>query len=147
MLRIAIIVTPVGRDLGVACKLLYARISLGRLLTCCSWKSLLCKLMSWVQTITSQMLLAQIGPAKAKIIYATVTVTQKMAQKWQLEGTLFDTCNCETLCPCVYFQAPQGEDCRATAVWHIEKGYYGDTRLDDFTIAGIIYATQNLLTG
>jgi hypothetical protein len=68
-----------------------------------------------------------------------------MAKKWQLEGTLFDACNCQTLCPCVYFQPPQGDDCRATFVWHIEKGFYGDTRLDDFTMAEIIYATQNPL--
>jgi hypothetical protein len=81
------------------------------------------------------------------MIYATVRVTQVMAQKWQLEGSLFDACNCETLCPCVYFQAPQGEDCRITTVWHIEKGYYGDTRLGDFTMAGIIYATQNPFMG
>jgi hypothetical protein len=70
-----------------------------------------------------------------------------MAKKWQLEGTLFDACNCQTLCPCVYFQPPQGDDCRATFVWHIEKGFYGDTRLDDFTMAEIIYATQNPLIG
>ena len=81
------------------------------------------------------------------MIYATVRVTQVMEQKWQLQGSLFDACNCETLCPCVYFQAPQGEDCRITTVWHIEKGYYGDTRLDDFTMAGIIYATQNPFMG
>src|SRR5687768_14723981 len=68
-----------------------------------------------------------------------------MAQKWQLEGTIFDACNCQTLCPCVYFQPPQGEDCRATFVWQIEKGYYKDTRLDDFTMAEIIYTTQNPL--
>ena len=31
MLRIAIIVTPVGRDFGVACKILYRKIRLGRI--------------------------------------------------------------------------------------------------------------------
>lgn len=46
-----------------------------------------------------------------------------------------------------YFQAPQGEDCRVRAVWHIDNGRYGDTRLDDFTMAGIICATQNPLMG
>jgi hypothetical protein len=49
------------------------------------------------------------------------------------------------LCPRVYFQPPQGADCRAIFVWHIEKGYYKDTRLDDLTMAQIIYATQNPL--
>jgi hypothetical protein len=88
-------------------------------------------------------------PAASKndLCNGTSSLSNNMAQKWQLEGTLFDACNCETLCPCVYFQAPQGEDCRATAVWHIEKGNYGETRLDDFTMAGIIYSTQNPLMG
>jgi hypothetical protein len=31
MLRIAIIVTPVGRDFGAACKILYKKIRLGRI--------------------------------------------------------------------------------------------------------------------
>jgi hypothetical protein len=35
MLRIAIIVTPIGRDLGVACKMLYNRIRLSWILTQC----------------------------------------------------------------------------------------------------------------
>ncbi len=70
-----------------------------------------------------------------------------MAEKWRLEGTVFDACNCETLCPCVYFQAPNNEDCRPTAVWHVEKGNYGKTGLNNFTIAGVIYATQNPLMG
>ncbi|MBI2126616.1 MAG: DUF1326 domain-containing protein [Thaumarchaeota archaeon] len=70
-----------------------------------------------------------------------------MPEKWKLEGTVFDACNCQTLCPCVYFQAPNGSDCRATGVWHIEKGNYGKTKLDDFTVAGVLYATQNPLMG
>ncbi len=70
-----------------------------------------------------------------------------MAEKWKLEGTIFDACNCTTLCPCVYFQAPHNADCRATAVWHIEKGNYGGTKLENFTMAVVLYSTQNPLMG
>ena len=70
-----------------------------------------------------------------------------MAEKWRLEGTVFDACNCETLCPCVYFQAPNNPDCRLAAVWHINKGRYGNTSLDNFTMAVVGYATQNPLMG
>lgn len=70
-----------------------------------------------------------------------------MPDKWRLEGTVFDACNCETLCPCVYFQAPHAGDCQVVAVWHIEKGFYGKTHLDNFTIAVVAYATQNPLMG
>ena len=70
-----------------------------------------------------------------------------MAEKWRLEGTVFDACNCETLCPCVYFQPPNNDDCRVAAVWHIEKGHYGKTSLDNFHMAVLGYATQNPLMG
>jgi len=70
-----------------------------------------------------------------------------MAEKWQLEGTVFDACNCTTLCPCVYFQPPNNDDCQVSAVFHIDKGNYGKTTLDNFTIAVVAYATQNPLMG
>lgn len=70
-----------------------------------------------------------------------------MAEKWQLEGTLFDACNCLTLCPCNFFQNPTGSDCRAVAVWHIEKGNLGATKLDGLTTAGLIFANGNPLHG
>ena len=70
-----------------------------------------------------------------------------MAEKWRLEGTVFDACNCETLCPCVYFQPPNNADCQVTGVWHVEKGNYGDTSLNNFHIALVAYATQNPLMG
>ncbi len=70
-----------------------------------------------------------------------------MADKWRLEGTVFDACNCTTLCPCVYFQPPNNADCRVAAVWRIEKGNYGKTKLNDSTIALVGYATQNPLMG
>ncbi|MBI2649511.1 MAG: DUF1326 domain-containing protein [Thaumarchaeota archaeon] len=68
-----------------------------------------------------------------------------MAEKWKLEGSLFDACNCETLCPCNFFQAPHNADCRATGVWHVEKGNHGGTQLNNFTMAGVLYSTQNPL--
>lgn len=70
-----------------------------------------------------------------------------MAEKWSLEGTLFDACNCTTLCPCNYAQDPTGEDCRATVVWRIEKGSYGKTKLDGLNVASLIFANGNPLMG
>ncbi len=32
-------------------------------------------------------------------------------------------------------------------MWHIDKGYYGKTNVDDFNMAGVIYSTQNPLMG
>ncbi len=70
-----------------------------------------------------------------------------MAEKWKLQGTLFDACNCTTLCPCVYGQAPNGPDCRPTAVWRIDRGNYGKVKLDGLHLAAVIFANQNPLMG
>jgi hypothetical protein len=68
-----------------------------------------------------------------------------MAEKWRLEGTVFDACNCLTLCPCVYFQSPTYGDCKASFVMHVDKGNFGKPSLNNFNMAGVIYARQNPL--
>ncbi len=70
-----------------------------------------------------------------------------MADKWLLEGSLFDACNCLTLCPCNYFQSPTQSDCKAAAVWHIEKGNLGSTNLNGLNVAGLIYSKGNPFMG
>ncbi len=63
-----------------------------------------------------------------------------MSEKWSLEGTVLDACNCTTLCPCVYAQPSTGPDCRVAFAWHIEKGRYGSTPLDGLHVAAIMFA-------
>lgn len=70
-----------------------------------------------------------------------------MAEKWSLEGTVFDACNCTTLCPCNYAQDPTEDDCRVTVVWKIQKGSYGKTKLDGLMLASVMYASGNPLLG
>jgi len=70
-----------------------------------------------------------------------------MADKWRLEGTLFDMCNCETFCPCNYFQNPHGEDCRGSVVWKIDMGNFGGTKLDGLKFALIFFSKGNPLKG
>ena len=70
-----------------------------------------------------------------------------MAEKWTLEGTVFDACNCITLCPCTYGQEPTQSDCQVSAAWHITRGHYGAAKLDGLNFAGVFYATCNPLMG
>jgi hypothetical protein len=70
-----------------------------------------------------------------------------MPEKWKLSGTLFDACNCMTLCPCNYAQTPTDpNDCRAAAVWRIEQGNYGTTDLSGLHFAMVISTAGNPLT-
>ncbi|MHA6645712.1 DUF1326 domain-containing protein, partial [Mesorhizobium sp. A623] len=36
-----------------------------------------------------------------------------MMTEWKLSGSYFETCNCETACPCVFLSPPTEGDCTA----------------------------------
>jgi hypothetical protein len=58
---------------------------------------------------------------------------------WKLEGTYFETCSCEVVCPCTTSLA-LGADydrCRATLVFNISSGEVEGTDVSDLTIAAI----------
>lgn len=56
---------------------------------------------------------------------------------WRIEGLEFTTCNCNWGCPCQFSSLPSHGNCRAGAAIHIEKGHFGNTRLDGLTFAGL----------
>jgi len=69
------------------------------------------------------------------------------SKKWQLQGSYFETCNCETACPCVWLQAPTEGDCKLLVAWHIETGYLDNQSLDNLNVALACYAPGNMQEG
>lgn len=67
-----------------------------------------------------------------------------MAEKWKLEGTYFESCNCSSICPCTVFSDPTQGDCTAMVAWHVDKGHYGGTKLDDLNVALAVMAPGNM---
>lgn len=61
-----------------------------------------------------------------------------MATDWEIKGPSFNNCNCEWGCPCQFNALPSHGDCRALSVTHIDKGHYGDLRLDGITFAWLL---------
>jgi hypothetical protein len=58
---------------------------------------------------------------------------------WKLEGTYFETCSCEVVCPCTASLA-LGADydrCRVTLVFHITDGDVEGTDVSGLTVAGV----------
>jgi hypothetical protein len=58
---------------------------------------------------------------------------------WKLEGTYFETCSCEVVCPCAVSLA-LGADydrCRVTLVFHITDGDVEGTDVSGLTVAGV----------
>jgi hypothetical protein len=54
---------------------------------------------------------------------------------WKLEGTYFESCNCEAVCPCVFLSKPTDGECGVMIAWHIDKGKFEDVALDGLNVA------------
>ena len=68
-------------------------------------------------------------------------------KNWKLQGSYFETCNCETACPCVWLQPPTTGDCKLLVAWHIDKGHVGDQALDDLNVAMACYSPGHMTDG
>ena len=49
---------------------------------------------------------------------------------WMIRGPEIATCNCSYGCPCQFNSLPTDGTCRAAVAMHIEKGHFGDVKLD-----------------
>jgi len=50
-----------------------------------------------------------------------------IAEKWQIDGEYFESCNCEVLCPCLLSNAqarPTDGHCDVVLAFHIKRGNY-----------------------
>lgn len=65
--------------------------------------------------------------------------------QWKLSGTYFETCNCEAACPCVFTSPPTEGDCTALIAWHIDKGSYGEIKLDSLNVALAVHAPGTMV--
>lgn len=73
--------------------------------------------------------------------------------RWQLSGDYFENCNCAVVCPCLVSPAPpltsrptQGS-CDVALVFHVDKGSYGNTSLDDLNIALVVHTPGPMADG
>ena len=61
-----------------------------------------------------------------------------MAEKWQLAGKVLVACNCDWGCPCNFNARPTTGKCEGGWTWQIDRGTYGDVRLDGLCLS--VYA-------
>lgn len=55
--------------------------------------------------------------------------------EWRITGTLVQACNCNWGCPCEFNAPPSHGSCEGTWTWHIERGHFGDIKLDGLHFA------------
>lgn len=56
---------------------------------------------------------------------------------WMIRGPEIATCNCAYGCPCQFNALPTDGKCTASVAMRIDKGHFGDVRLDGLHWAGI----------
>ena len=61
-----------------------------------------------------------------------------MGSGWQIEGRELVNCNCTYGCPCQFNALPTYGNCRAFIGYQIDKGQFGDVRLDGLRAALIL---------
>ena len=67
-----------------------------------------------------------------------------MADKWKITGTYFETCNCETVCPCFFLSEPTTGECTALVGWHIDSGGLGDLDISGLSVALAVYSPGHM---
>ena len=55
--------------------------------------------------------------------------------EWELHGMEFGTCNCAYGCPCQFNALPTHGFCQAIGFFSVDKGHFGDVKLDGFNMA------------
>jgi len=68
-----------------------------------------------------------------------------MPERWSVAGSYFDSCNCETVCPCVFLSAPTTGECTTLFAWHIDRGNFGDLMLDGLNVALAVYVPGHMM--
>lgn len=55
--------------------------------------------------------------------------------QWRIEAEYIQSCNCDYGCPCNFNALPTYGNCEALVAYHIRKGNFGETNLDDVVFA------------
>lgn len=59
---------------------------------------------------------------------------------WQLEGSYFETCSCDLVCPCTASMAlgATHDRCQVTLVFHVQNGEVEGTEVSGLTVAAVV---------
>ncbi|MFT5975744.1 MAG: hypothetical protein ACI9YO_001923 [Gammaproteobacteria bacterium] len=66
---------------------------------------------------------------------------------WNIKGTYVEACNCETVCPCIFFSPPTDDSCTVMLGWHIDEGEFDGTALDGLNTALLVHSPGNMKDG
>src|SRR4051794_28817721 len=68
-------------------------------------------------------------------------------QGYQLEGSLLEVCNCDTLCPCWIGDDPDNGYCQSVVAYNLVKGTITGIDVSGLTLIGVVHIPGNILEG
>lgn len=71
----------------------------------------------------------------ATVMIPPVLSAPKELTKWKITGQLEEACSCNAACPCWFDSKPTRMTCGGSQVLFIQKGNYGNVKLDGLAIA------------
>ena len=77
----------------------------------------------------------------------TETSPAATSQGYQLEGSLLEVCNCDTLCPCWIGDDPDNGFCQSVVAYNLTSGKIRGVDVSGLTLIGVVHIPGNILEG
>jgi hypothetical protein len=77
----------------------------------------------------------------------TETSPAATSQGYQLEGSLLEVCNCDTLCPCWIGDDPDNGFCQSVVAYNLTTGRIRGIDVSGLTLIGVVHIPGNILEG
>lgn len=80
-------------------------------------------------------------------------MTQPASTQWSISGEYFENCNCAIACPCIFSgnapftSQPTEGACEVTFAFHIDRGAFGDLRLDGLNLGMVARTPGPMIEG
>ena len=68
------------------------------------------------------------------LVSSSPAQTAVKEKPWSVKATFIDACSCNLLCPCLFNTHPDKDFCKYNTVIKIEKGNYGEVKLDGMKV-------------
>jgi len=71
-------------------------------------------------------------------------------KRWSITGEYIESCNCDYLCPCIFTNPQAGatyDQCTSLQIYRIDRGSFGEVKLDGFGFAMIIRSGKVMSDG
>jgi hypothetical protein len=66
---------------------------------------------------------------------------------WNIKGNYVEACDCEAVCPCIFFSPPTDGTCTVMIGWHIDEGIFDGISLNGLNAALLAHSPGHMKDG